>query len=245
MTTPLLPGMNQTTPEKKPGKGLFIILEGNDGTGKSTQAERLAARLARRGHTVVSVREPGATQLGQHIRSYVKGNGPLTAKAEMLLFQAARAQLMEDTVIPALKRGATVVADRHTASTVAYQGYGKRVSLQMIETLNKYATSGTKPDITLLLQMPAEEAQARSTGPQLAMGEEQNQARVDDANERRFETRGESYHARVHQGYAALAKADKTWQLIDARQPPDEVEEEIWKALRAAGHLSETASQEP
>ena len=205
MTAPELPGLKSQDQTPMGQTGLFIVIEGGDGSGKSTQAERLAEKLATAGHNVVSVREPGATQLGQHIRSYVKGNGPLTPKAEMLLFQAARAQMMEDTVIPALKRGATVIADRHTGSTVAYQGYGKRVSLSMIDNLNKYTTAGRSPDITILLQMPVEESLARSAGPQLAMGQSPADARIDAWNERRFENRGDTYHARVHQGYASIA----------------------------------------
>ena len=123
-------------------KGLFIVFEGGEGSGKSTQADCLLQRLSEAGYQSVLVREPGTTTLGLYLREYLKSKRPLTLESELLLFAAARAQLVAEEVRPALERGITVVADRYTGSTVAYQGFGRGIRRDVIDYLNDYVTGG-------------------------------------------------------------------------------------------------------
>ena len=136
--------------------GLFIVFEGGEGSGKSTQAERLYRRLSEE-RSALLVREPGTTPLGLHLRDYLKSGRPLTPESELLLFAAARAQLVADQIRPSLERGITVISDRFSGSTVAYQGYGRAGRRDVIDYLNNYATSGLNPDVTYLLDIDPEE----------------------------------------------------------------------------------------
>ena len=140
----------------------FIAFEGADGAGKTTQARLLAEHLRARGAEVVEVREPGGTPAGEHVRAIVlEGSAPLGGRAEALLFAAARAQLVEEVIAPALARGATVIADRYVGSSLVYQGVVRGVGAEAVRTINDIGTGGLMPDATILLQVSAEQAAER------------------------------------------------------------------------------------
>jgi dTMP kinase len=200
------------------GRGLFITLEGGEGAGKSLQAEALTRRLEARGLAVVGTREPGGTPLGERLRDVLldltQAGTPLTPLAETLLFAAARAELVAKVIAPALERGAAVVCDRFGDSTLAYQGYGRGVDLALIETLNEAACGRSRPQLTVLLDLPVDEGLAR-TGAE---------GRAD-----RFGREERAFHERVRQGYLALAAREPArWLIIDAAQAPDAVTDAIW-----------------
>ncbi|GAB1341823.1 dTMP kinase [Gemmatimonas sp.] len=143
-------------------RGLFLVLEGGEGVGKTTQWTRLADTLRAVGHDVVAVREPGGTPAGDAIRALLLDpTSLLTAESEALLFAASRAQLVRDIIAPAVQRGAVVLVDRFLLSTYAYQGAGRGLAVPALQAVNAFATAGLTPDLTLLLSVPPEVAQAR------------------------------------------------------------------------------------
>lgn len=148
--------------DRAPASLRFIAFEGADGAGKTTQARLLAAHLRALGHEVVEVREPGGTQTGEHVRTLLlDGDAPLGGRTEALLFAAARAQLVEDVIAPALARGATVIADRYVGSSLVYQGVVRGVGVEDVRRINEVGTGGLMPDATVLLAVTAEQAAAR------------------------------------------------------------------------------------
>ena len=195
----------------------FIVFEGLDGSGKSTQARALHQRLKRRGYPVLSTREPGGTPLGEVLRPWLKGRQALSPIAELSLFIAARAQLVHEVVRPALEAGVTVVADRYAASTVAYQGYGRELDLDLVNKLNRAATGGLIPDLTVLLDLAPEKALGRKSGE------------LSDA----FEAAPSDFHARVRQGYLAQAAQDPDrWLVLDAAQPQRALSQQVWTKVQ-------------
>ncbi len=216
-------------------KGLFIVFEGGEGSGKSTQAERLLQRLAEVGSQAVLVREPGTTTLGLYLREYLKSKRPLTLESELLLFAAARAQLVDEEIRPTLERGINVVADRYTGSTVAYQGFGRGIRRDVIDYLNDYVTGGLNPDITFLLDTEPAEGLERVGSPQLQMAlmpeDTADVGRADVAGHRRFEDQSMGFHNRVRRGYLEMAKSAPGWQIVDARLSIDELSDQIWEAV--------------
>ena len=215
-------------------KGLFIVFEGGEGSGKSTQAERLLQRLAESGNRAVLVREPGTTALGLYLREYLKSKRPLTLESELLLFAAARAQLVAEEIKPALDRGITVVADRYTGSTIAYQGFGRGIKQDVIHYMNEYVTGGLEPDITFLLDTDPSEGLNRVGSPQLQMAlmpeDTAEVGRADVAGHRRFEDQSMAFHNRVRQGYLEVAKNTPGWLTIDAGLPREELADQVWLA---------------
>ena len=191
----------------------FIVLEGIDGSGKTTQAKALLRLLRRRNIPALLTREPGGTPLGEQLRRWLKGRPDLSSLAELTLFIAARAQLVEKIINPALKSGVTVLSDRYTASTVAYQGHGRGLDLELIRKLNLAATGGLTPDLTILFDMPPEESLARRiiTGA--------------DA----IEAAPLEFHRKVRESYLAqaAAHADK-WLVVDATQDKLRLSQQIW-----------------
>ncbi|MEI6271267.1 MAG: dTMP kinase, partial [Chloroflexota bacterium] len=146
---------------------MFISFEGPDGSGKSTQIALLAEQLRTAGREVITVREPGGTPAGEKIRAILLGEGgavPVDPRADALLFNASRAQLVADVIEPALVRGAVVIADRFADSTLAYQGYGSGLPVEELRGMIRFATAGRTPDLTLLLDLPAERGLARKSG---------------------------------------------------------------------------------
>lgn len=206
-------------------RGRFITFEGGEGCGKSTQVRRLAAALAERGIEAVFTREPGGTRLAELIRGLLREElqDPPCDKAELLLFLAARAQLVKNVIEPALAAGKWVVSDRFSDSTFAYQGYGRGLPLETLRVLNEFATSGLTPDLTLLLDVEPETAQARLRGREAAT------ATTAD----RIESAGSDFHARLRAGFLEMAAVEPERIVkIDANGSPDEVWERVWKSLR-------------
>jgi dTMP kinase len=201
------------------GRGVFITLEGPDGAGKSSQLSRLAERI---GGQVVVTREPGGTQIGERIRELLlrgEGRDPL---ADALLFNAARRQLVAEVIRPALERGATVICDRFTDSTLAYQGYGAGVPLDQLRALADIATGGLRPDRTILFDLPPEAGLRRR-----AAGAGSEVTRFESADEHDL-----AFHQRVRAGYLELAAAEPDrWRVIHSDQDADTVASELWTVV--------------
>jgi dTMP kinase len=203
-------------------QGRFITFEGGEGAGKSTQLQRLAARLAVGGQEVVATREPGGSPGAEAIRELVlKGSAdrwsPVT---ETLLMYAARRDHVERVIRPALARGAWVVCDRFADSTRAYQGAAGGTDPGLIAALETYILEATRPDLTLIFDLP------------VAVGLER--AHVRAGAEMRFESKGQAFHERLREGFLAIAKAEpERCAVIDATGPLNEVEERVWAAVEA------------
>jgi dTMP kinase len=195
----------------------FIVFEGGDGSGKSTQARSLFRRLRRRGIKVLRTREPGGTPLGQSLRVLLKSGEPMTPVSELLLFEAARAQLVQHVIRPFLEQGGVVIADRFTSSTMAYQGYGRGLDRGLIESLNREATGGLEPDLTVLLDLPVETALARKGG----------------GNGDTFDAAPVDFHRKIRRGYSTLAASNPGgWLVLDGQRPPEELGREIWNKVQ-------------
>jgi dTMP kinase len=196
-----------------PRHGVFVTLEGPDGSGKTAQADRLRAAVAATGREAVLVREPGGTAAGERIRAILmdrdESSVRLTQRADALLFMAARAQLVETVIRPALDRGAVVISDRYLDSTLAYQGFGGRLGVEELLPVGRFATGALRPDVTLLFDVPVDIGLARKS----------------DAETTRFEAHFDrAFHERVRAGYLALAAAEPDrWVVIDASAPEVDV----------------------
>jgi dTMP kinase len=192
---------------------MFITLEGPDGSGKSMQIPLLADFIRLQGYEVLTTREPGGTNIGDQIRQVIMklGNTSMNPRTEILLFCAARAQIVEEVLRPNLARGVVVISDRYADSTLAYQGYGHGVNLDDLHRLLNFATGGLSPDLTLLLDVDAEEGLKRRQ----SSGGEWN----------RLDAYAIEFHKRVRNGYHSLAGAEPDrWKLIDASQTPEMVQ---------------------
>jgi dTMP kinase len=196
---------------------MFVTFEGIDGSGKSTQAALLAEALEREGREVVLTREPGGTETGEHIRELVLHGSAVAPWAEAALFAAARAQLVEEVVRPALARGAAVVCDRFLDSSLAYQGLARGLGLDAVLELNRVVLGGLLPDRTFLLLLPVEDARRRSTAPP-----------------DRIEREGAGFLERVDRAYRDLADAfPERIAALDATLPPATLATRIRDELRA------------
>jgi dTMP kinase len=202
--------------------GLFITLEGPEGSGKSTHAPRLAEYLRSTGRDVLLSREPGGTSIGDQIRSILNdhGNTAMLPHAEILLFCASRAQLVSQMIRPHLELGGTVVCDRFSDSTLAYQGYGHGLNLEILKSICDFATGGLMPHLTLLLDLPVETGLARR--------------RQSNSDWNRLDAFEVQFHRRVRQGYLELARQEpKRWYRIDAEKGEEEVWEQILEVVAA------------
>ncbi len=207
-------------------KGAFITFEGGEGCGKSTQIRRFAERLRAEGADVVLTREPGGTRLAELVRGLLKDErqDPPVDRAELLLFLAARAQLVRNVIRPALARGAWVVSDRFSDSTFAYQGYGRGLPLNELRLMNDFAAEGLKPDLTILLEAPPAALRARLAARAAASGEAAD----------RIERAGEEFHERLRQGFLELSRLEPTrFRVLDATETEDEVAAAVWAAFCA------------
>lgn len=194
--------------------GRFIAVEGADGSGKSTQAALLAERTG-----ALLTREPGGTPLGERVRALVldPATGSMDDRAEVLLYAAARAQHVATVVRPALDGGRDVVSDRYVGSTLAYQGHGRRLGVERVADVNRWATGGLRPDLVILLEVE----------PTVAAG------RVGESPDR-LESAGSDFHERVAAGFRALAEADPSWVVVDAGGSVETVAGRVGEAVDAA-----------
>jgi dTMP kinase len=192
---------------------VFIVLEGGDGCGKSTQARLLVARLQALGREVVVTREPGATEVGAAIRSLVLGGGDLDARTEALLIAADRAEHVARVIRPALERGAVVVSDRFVPSSLAYQGVARGLGVETVARLSAWATGGLEPDLVIVFDVDPATAGGRRAGPQ-----------------DRMEREPDSFRASVLAAYRELA-ARYGWTVLDGSASVDAVAEQVWAAV--------------
>ena len=208
--------------------GFFITFEGVEGSGKTTQVERLAERLRRAGRTVVTTREPGGTPISDRIRAVVldRQNVEIHPHTEALLMCAARAQLVREVIRPALDAGRVVICDRYSDSTFAYQGYARGQDLATLRTINAFATGGLLPDLTILLDLPVE------------VGLQRRFDAGGDGSTNRMDRLDLKFHLKVAAGYHALAQAEPDrWRLVDAHGSVDDVAAEIWKIAAACLYI--------
>jgi dTMP kinase len=203
-------------------RGFFVTLEGPDGSGKTSQAARLGAALEAEGWDVLLLREPGGTALGERLRELLlhREDMPIDPVADALLFNAARAQLVGEVIQPALHAGKTVLCARFADSTLAYQGYGAGLDLVTLKALEAIATGGTSPDLTILLDLPAETGLNRKRRGRGALT--------------RFESRADlAFHRRVRDGFLRLAREEPgRWRVIDATRTRSEVAKAVLDAVR-------------
>jgi dTMP kinase len=201
--------------------GLFITFEGGEGCGKSTQAKLLYRRLQKLAIPALLIHEPGVTVLGKKIARILKWsdnqNMNISPPAELLLFNASRAQLLTEVIKPGLGKGEVIICDRYADSTTAYQGYGRGLDMKTVAAANWAGTEGLQPELTILLDMPVEEGLKRKK----------------DKKSDRFEIENVSFHQRVREGYLKMAKAEpKRWLVIDARQSKEKIAGIIWQRVR-------------
>ncbi len=209
-----------------PMLGKFITLEGPEGSGKSTQAKEMIHRLAEVDVEAIYTREPGGTALGEAIRNILQhdaaGEAPCE-RAELLLFEASRNQLMEKVIRPALDQGRWVICDRFIDSTTAYQGFARGLPIEEVQAVNRFTINNVMPDLTLLLDVEIETGFERIAQRFLKCNESAD----------RFELEERSFHERVRQGYLKLAKEEPDrFRIVDASQEPETVSREIWSILK-------------
>lgn len=210
----------------------FITFEGPEGSGKSTQIRLLAEALERSGSRVLVTREPGGTPIGNAVRAILldRTHTEMSPRAETLLFNAARAQIVDQVIRPALAAGQIVLCDRYADSTLAYQGYGHGQSLDDLRRLGAYATGGLTPDLTIYLDIDVRDGLRRK---QRGAAEEWN----------RMEEKTQSFHEAVRRGYLALAAAEPDrWLVIDANRPIDAIHEEIMRRVQQTALLQPAPS---
>jgi len=195
----------------------FIIFEGGDGSGKSTQARNLLRRLRRRGLDALLTHEPGGTPLGEALRRVLKSGPAMSPVSELFLFEAARAQLVDTLIRPALAEGRTVVADRYVASTVAYQAYGRDLDRNLVDRLNREATGGLMPDLTIFLDLSVDTALSRIKRP---------------GNDN-FDRAPRDFHQRIREGYRAQAEANSDkWLVLDGTGTTRDLGRRIWEKVQ-------------
>ena len=212
----------------EPRAGLLVTFEGGEGSGKSTQLDLLARWLEEAGHEVLRTREPGTTAVGELVRRFLLETAPdtLEPEAELALFLAARAQLAAEVIAPALAAGRIVLVDRYGDSSVAYQGYGRRLDPDAIANANRWLTRGVDPDLTVLIEVPVGAARSRRQRPP-----------------DRLERVGSDFHERVHEGYQRLAAAEpERFCVVNGNQAIDVIQTEIRDRVSAL--LAERIPQE-
>ncbi len=208
------------TDDETAARGRFIVLEGGEGSGKSRLQRALMERLTADGYRIEARREPGGTPLGERIRELINADALGDDVAELLLFEAARAHLVERAIRPALAAGTHVLCDRFTASSVAYQSFGRLLDRALVEQANAIATRGLEPDLTLLLDVPPSVGLAR---------------RQEGGSITHFDMLPLGFHERVRDGYVELAReSGGSWRIIDAGRPFEAVLAEGYAAVRAA-----------
>ena len=213
-----LNGTNGAQQHAAPRRGLFIALEGGEGAGKTTQARLLAIWLREQGYDVIATQEPGATKIGMRLRALLldTSHTGLSPRAETLMYAADRAEHVESVIAPALERGTVVVSDRYVDSSIAYQGRGRNQPVSEVAGLNKWATRGVEPDLTILLDLPPATGLSR---------------RATSAD--RLEAEPLEFHERVRDGFLAqAAAAPERYLVLDATKPPGELSVQIQERVR-------------
>lgn len=195
---------------------LFITFEGGEGSGKSAQAGALLRKLRRLNIPAVLTHEPGGTPFGEKLAHWLKGaDNDISPLVELVLFNACRNHSVTEVIKPGLDNGKVVISDRYADSTIAYQGYGRGLGLEMVRTINSAATQGLEPDLTILLDIPAEDGLARKGNGQ-----------------DRFEQEELAFHQRVRQGYLRMAADEpKRWLVVDASQSKRKIAGVIWQRV--------------
>ncbi len=207
---------------QEPKRGRFITFEGIDGCGKSTQIQILASALAAEGHEVICLREPGGTELSEEIRHLLlnEDSHAIADRAELLLFLAARSQLVSERILPALEAGQIVLSDRFYDSTMAYQGYGRGLDLDYLRDLNDFACHGLKPDLTLLLEVS-----------ELALKRRIERREAEERN--RFDNAQAAFLERVRKGFMALASAEpRRIQIVSTEGSKSATAAQIYELVR-------------
>ena len=207
---------------------MFITLEGPEGSGKSMQICDLAEFVRQQGYEVLTTREPGGTFIGDQIRQVIMNmeNTMMNPRTEILLFCAARAQIVSEVIRPNLEKGVVVISDRYADSTLAYQGYGHGLDLDILRQILAFATGGLKPDLTLLLDVDIEVGL--------------NRRKIGGGEWNRLDAQQLEFHRRVRNGYHEMIKTEpKRWKLIDASQTPQIVQQDIRLAVMEALSKSE------
>ena len=194
--------------------GQFITFEGGEGSGKSTQARALYRHLLHLHIPALLTHEPGGTALGISLRRWLKGKDSIDATTELLLFNASRAHLVSKVIEPALEKGTIVVCDRFTESTIAYQGYGRGLNLDLVQAVNNVATKGLRPNLIVFLDIPPDRGLARKGLPD------------------RFEREDIGFHRRVRSGYLEMANKDpQRWLVIDGSMVKSHIESIVWERI--------------
>ena len=210
-------------PLKSKPAGKLISFEGSEGSGKSTQIARLAARLQQAGREVVSTREPGGTEIGEQIRNIIVHNSKgdeMCAETELLLFTAARAQVVREVIAPALIRGAVVLSDRFLDSSTVYQGIGRNLAADPVSQINRFAVGNVMPDLTIVVDVPTEVGLARV------------RQRASDLPDR-MERENIDFYRKIREGYLVLAKGmpDRV-VVVDGTLTQDALEKKIWAIVK-------------
>lgn len=223
--------MTSTTDAVKPGAMAFIVFEGLDGSGKSTLIQNFKQYLeSRMSQSVILTHEPGGTALGEEIRNLllrVEGEDP-TPLTELLLYQASRAQNVETVIRPALSKNHWVLCDRYTASSRAFQGAGRGIDEELVESLNHIATNGLQPDVWVLLDLSLEESLRRRESREDCGGKNQD----------RFELEEQNFHKKVRGQFLRLAEEDSSsWVVLNAEESPEKVFQKLLKELQGRGVL--------
>ena len=216
---------------------LFISFEGGEGSGKSTQAARLCRAIAESGIATLFIHEPGTTRLGVHIRQLIKGRpwgrDTISPIAELFLFSASRAELVKKTLEPEMEKSRLViVADRYVDSTVAYQGYGRKIPLELISAINKLACQDIMPDLTFLMDCDPADGLKRVEA-QTHLFDTAYAVRLDKEGSRRFEEEPLDFHNRIRNGYLQLTKDEpERWIILDAMETEEAIFERVWERVQ-------------
>jgi len=198
--------------------GAFVVFEGIDGSGKSIQASTLVNTLTQHGKATLLTQEPGGTLLGETLGHWLKADYKRSDLAELFLFAAARAEHVARVIKPTLDKGYTVVCDRFTGSTIAYQGYARGISLELIQQINRYSTHGLNPTLNILLDIPLELAQTRKKADKLD----------------HFEKAGSSFHQKARDGYLSLANNNPhEWFVVDGTLSKKAISTAIWDRVQS------------
>jgi len=210
-------------PLKSKHTGKLISFEGSEGSGKSSQIARLAERLQKLGRDVVTVREPGGTEIGEQIRNIIVHNSKgdeMCPETELLLFAASRAQLVREVIAPALMRGAIVLSDRYLDSSTVYQGIGRNLAADPVDKINRFAVGNVMPDLTIVIDVPTKVGLARI-----------HQRASDLPN--RMERENIDFYNKIRDGYLVLAKGlPKRFAVVNGRKSEAETEKRIWRAVK-------------